>query len=267
MSSPSRKNVLLKDYRTMALFMLVVLLIVSGAAWIIQMFQEKQKPLILMGLAFQNLQRSTSLNITIQETGNEYFLEFDGRLLKGNTLLGHLPEYGLSVIRRNTGEVFVQDKKDQTWKNSSMLGLDNLDQFLLPPGYYFCALETLLGQTRLIEDKHHNHSKENNSSVSKKVAIYIPFEELKQTGLVNHLPELFKQKDESFSLDFLLTLSDEPATDDSVIIRRMKIIAIDDATQEVIIERVYYLEPTFSKEYSEKEGLTNCQTFTWEAGF
>ena len=220
-----QNNVKTKYYKIF-LAGLILTILASGTMSFVAWSQEKHRPMVLMGMVINTMQENDmDLEVSIHEKGNDYVLQFNGNLFQNHVMTGTLLDYDLKLIKRNNNLVYVKDKKDNLWKNSSELGLEALSGFVLTPKEILTALKPFIEHARFPEG---------NGQENKQILIYVSSHELEGTGFIKQ----FKNLKEPLSLEVSVSIADN-----LFFVEQLKLSFFDARNEELVLERTYFLEP------------------------
>ena len=126
---PHRKPIWNKERILISLIIFLSILIV----YITFTELKRIQPALMMHDALQQMNGYEILSVQIVEEGNDYALNFKGKLLGDKIVSGALTEYDLDVYLNRYGELFLKDLIDGTWKNAADLELEALNNFFIMP--------------------------------------------------------------------------------------------------------------------------------------
>lgn len=112
----------------------LLLLLLLILAYYNIIFLENARPGKILQKTLENMEQNyDSLQLEICERGQGYRINFKGNIKDKNVFYGNISDYKLDIYKHSSGELFIKDLKDGTWKSAVELELDSLQDFLVSP--------------------------------------------------------------------------------------------------------------------------------------
>jgi hypothetical protein len=207
----------------------VLLLLLVVLAYYNIIFLENARPGRILKKTLQSMEQNyNNLDIEIVERGQGYRINFKGNLRDKDIIYGNIPNYMLEIYKHSSGELFVKDLKDGTWKRAAELELDSLQDFFISPFELLVLWSHLFKEAKFV-----NYS----GGKEKVILLNISPQELEKTTF---LQDYLTQN--PFGLECLVFIEPE-----ELFINQVILSFYDNKNLESILSR------TFSIKYSEND--------------
>lgn len=170
-------------------------------------------------------QNRACLGLDIQEKGPGYEMAFLGSFAN-NAMQGRFPAYELEIYKDSSGELYVKDLKDGSWKKAAGLELQALEDFFVSPFTLLTAWSHLFRNARFV------HPAEEQGK-GKTILLPVPALEAEKTALLQNY-----SRGSISRLECLIFL--EP---DSLFVNRI-VFSLQDERSASVIKRTITLKDT-----------------------